>query len=344
MSTSEGTPSSEDSMETNNPRVSVLMAVYNGARYVGKALAGILNQEFGDFELLILDDGSTDQTPEILDSLMDPRVRIVRQERVGLTRSLNRGLSLANGEYIARQDADDISRDDRLGKQVAYLDSHPDVVLVGTGVTVITEDDRVLRDYIYPSEHEFLAAELGRLVSPLPHSTIMFRRKEMLDCGGYRDIFSKAQDYDLYLRLSEKHRVASIPESLCRLRHSMKSVTFDDGEGQQFQYAVLALITSVMRRERGIDPLDTPTRQRFLEKFQAWYASSSYPRRFRSRELRRQARLTWSQGCATEAVRCLVAAIIADRAWLAKRLGINSAGSEASDATRWVRNLWNNAS
>jgi hypothetical protein len=172
----------------------------------------------------------------------------------------------------------------------------------------------------------------------------MFRRKEVLNCGGYRDIFSKAQDYDLYLRLVEKQRVASIREPLCRLRHSMSSMTFDDGEGQQFQYAVLALIASVMRRERGIDPLDTPARPEFLAKFQAWYASSYYPRRFRSRELRRQARLVWSQGCATEAFRCLVSAMIADRSWITERLSVRRIGSEASDAMRWVRNLQNKAS
>lgn len=326
------------------PLVSVLMSVYNGARYVHDAVSSILNQEHEDFELLVIDDGSVDETPDILAAFSDPRIRVFTEGNRGLTRSLNNGLRLAKGEYVARLDADDISRVDRLEKQVAYLDGHPEVALVGTGVTVVTEDDRVLRDYIYPSEHNLLAAELGRLVSPLPHSTIMFRRKEVLDCGGYRDIFSKAQDYDLYLRLVEKHRVASIQEPLCRLRHSMRSMTFEDGEGQQFQYAVLALITSVIRREQGIDPLDTPARPEFLEKFQAWYASSSYPRRFRSRELRRQARLVWSQGCAMEAFRCLVSAMIADRSWITERLGMRRIGSEASDAMRWVRNLRNKAS
>ncbi len=322
---------------TINPKISVLMAVYNGERYLEEALTSVLNQTFGDFEFLIVDDGSTDQTPRILVSLADTRVRVVRHDRVGLTRSLNQGLSLARGEYVARQDADDLSLADRLKKQVAYLDSHSEVVLVGSGMTLITENRHPLRDYMYPSEHDLLTAELERLVSPLPHSTIMFRRTPILNSGGYREIFEKAQDYDLYLRVIENHRIASIPESLCCLRHSLNSVTFEDGEGQQFQYAVLALITSVVRRERGIDPLNLPGQREFLARFQAWYASSRYPRIFRSRQFRRQTRIALSKGQFTEAIQCLIAATLAEPAWLINRWGIRQAGAETFDAVRWAQ-------
>lgn len=324
-------------MATHSPRVSVLMAVRNGARYIEEAMSSILNQEFSDFEFLIVDDGSTDQTPTILASIRDPRLRVIRHESLGLTRSLIHGLTLTKGEYVARQDADDISHTERLAKQVAYLDSHPDVVLVGSGVTVISDNNQILRDYLYPVQHDLLVAELMVLVSPLPHTTIMFRKTPVLDCGGYRDIFSKAQDYDLYLRLIEKYRISSVQEALCCLRYSTDSFTFEDGEGLQFQYAVLAFIASIVRRNIGIDPLDLPDRQEFLARFQAWYKTSSYPQKFFSRLRRRQARLAWANGCRTKAVRRFVASLQADPAWLPQRLGMRMTSTITAEASGWIQ-------
>lgn len=321
------------------PKISVLLAVYNAERYLDSAILGILNQKFEDFEFLILDDGSTDRTSAILASIKDSRVRVFRHERMGLTRSLNKGLLFARGEYVARQDADDVSREDRLKKQLKFLEIQPEIVLVGSGVTVISEDNDILGDYLYPADHSYLVNQLDRLVSPLPHTTIMFRRATVMDCGGYRESFVKAQDYDLYLRLIENHKIASIPEPLCQIRHSMKSVTSDDSWGQQFQYAVLAYVSSLLRREGEKDPLDLPTRDKFLEKFNTWYCSSSFPKIFRSRQLRRETRLAWSKGRPEKAIFYLVSAILMDRNWLAQQLGYRSAKMESEEAKLWVRDL-----
>ncbi len=313
------------------------MASHNGERFLKEALDSIGSQEFEDFELMVLDDGSTDRTAEILPSSKDARLRVLPQSRAGLTRSLIRGLSAARGEYVARQDADDLSLPQRLKKQAAFLDAHPEVALVGSGVTAIAASGQILRDYIYPSEHERLVAELERLLTPLPHTTIFFRRRAVLECGGYRALFEKAKDYDLHLRLVEKHRLASIPEPLCRLRHSMDSFTFAAGEGEQFQFAMLAWISALVRRETGNDPLESPGREQFLGQFKAWYASSSCPRVFRSRQLRRQARLSWSEGRFLESLKVLLAAIQADPRWAAGRFGLLRNGGAAEEATAWAR-------
>src|SRR5271170_1107899 len=121
------------------PRVSLVLAVYNGERHLPQSLESVLGQTFRDFELIVVDDGSTDRTPEILDGVarVDPRVVVVRQENRGLTASLIRGIGMARGTYVARQDADDVSKPERLGRQVAHLDAHPSIAALGTSADVI---------------------------------------------------------------------------------------------------------------------------------------------------------------------------------------------------------------
>src|SRR4029079_12299348 len=127
-----------------SPRVTVLMSVYNGERFIEATVRSVLGQTFSEFEFLIVNDGSTDRTRELVASYNDPRVRLVDNNgNIGQTRSLNRGLRMAAGELIARQDSDDVSEPERLRKQVNFMDSHPEVALLGTWYTKI--DERGLR-------------------------------------------------------------------------------------------------------------------------------------------------------------------------------------------------------
>ncbi|MFZ5862176.1 MAG: glycosyltransferase family 2 protein [Nitrospirota bacterium] len=304
------------------PMVSVLMAVRNGLPFVRDAVASILDQSFRDFEFLIIDDGSTDGTSAFLGAIGDSRVRLIRQEWGGLTRSLIRGLAEARGEYVARQDADDVSRPDRLGKQVVFLEANPDVLLVGSGGRLVSERGDVLRSYHYPTRHKQLVEDLERLTSPLPHTTIMFRRAEILACGGYRAVFRKAQDYDLYLRVAERGRLASLPEPLCDLRCSMTSVTSAESDGEQFFYAVLALLCYRARRAGKRDPIDRAADGDGLRGIRAWYESSRYPKVFRSRQLRRRARLAWSEGSYAEAAGCIIQSVGSDPGWVLNRCSL----------------------
>src|ERR1051325_6328838 len=175
------------------------MAVYNGEKYLREAVDSILGQTFGDFEFIIVDDGSTDRTREILDSYGDERIRVVRNpSNLGLISSLNRGVEHCRGEYVARMDCDDRSLPERLSKQVAFMDSHADVAAGGTWVTHMDAEGRV----IGPT-HTPVGARMARdfwRPPPLIHPTAIMRRAHIERLRYDADAL-KAEDYDLWLRL-----------------------------------------------------------------------------------------------------------------------------------------------
>lgn len=207
------------------PRVSVVMAVYNGALYLREAVESILNQTFNDFEFIVIDDGSTDNTSAILDSLNDPRMVLLRnQQNEGLPASLNRGLQVAKGEYFARQDADDVSMVDRFTNQVAYLDSHPKVGLLGCWAKIIGEAGKTIRISKKPQSNEEIQNRLHRS-SGLVHGSVMFRRTYLEQAGFYRSIFRRAQDRDLWLRMAKVCEIHNLPETLYKWRFNPDAYT-----------------------------------------------------------------------------------------------------------------------
>ena len=139
------------SAPASEPVISVVLPVYNCADYVAEAVQSILDQTFSNFEFLIIDDGSTDATSNVLQGFRDPRIRSITQENHGLAFTLNRGLELSRGRYVARQDADDISLPDRLGKQVAFLEAHPACALVGTWADIWRDREPSGRSHHHPS-------------------------------------------------------------------------------------------------------------------------------------------------------------------------------------------------
>ena len=184
------------------PAISVLMSVYNGERFLAEAVESILGQSHTDFEFLIVDDGSTDRTPEILRSFDDPRIRlIVNPRNLGLTRSLNIGLAAARGRFIARMDADDIAAADRFERQFAFLCDHPKVVLVGSGHARL-DDDPATRLWatrpLRPIEFRWLSF----FWSPILHPSAMFRAELIRRAGlRYDEDMATSQDYDLWTRM-----------------------------------------------------------------------------------------------------------------------------------------------
>jgi len=197
-----------------NPRVSVLMSVYNGERYLREAVESILDQTFADFEFIIVDDGSTDNTWQILQSYAasEPRIVLVQNEtNVGVPGSLNRGLGLARGQYIARMDADDVSLPERLAKQVAFLDEHDEVGVVGCAIHVIDADGSPTRVKRYPTMHGPLMWALCFSTS-LAHPTAVFRKAVVERVGGYDNALVANQDRDLWQRLSSVTHFANLPD------------------------------------------------------------------------------------------------------------------------------------
>jgi hypothetical protein len=216
---------------TAQPPVTVLMAVFNGEQYIAAAVRSILAQSYEDFELLIVDDGSTDRSAAIVRGIKDPRIRVLPSERnVGLAASLNRGISEARGEFIARLDADDISSPHRLESQVTFMRANPDVALVGSWYTDITADGSRGAQHQLPTEHLDIRWHLC-LYDPFVHSAVLWRRRTVAELiGGYDERLEYSMDYDLWRRIAARCRVANIPEYLVQLRaqDASMSATFGD--------------------------------------------------------------------------------------------------------------------
>ena len=195
------------------PRVSVLMAVHDGAPWVKDAVASVLAQTLADLELIVLDDGSTDATPALLSGVADQRLRVERRPRGGLTRSLNAALGLARAPIVARLDADDVALPERLERQVAFLDAHPDVGVLGSAAREVDAEGREVRVVRPPSDDAALRRALIRS-NPMVHSTVAMRRHAVEAVGGYDERFAVAQDYDLWMRLAGVTRLANLAEPL----------------------------------------------------------------------------------------------------------------------------------
>ena len=201
------------------PRVSVLMTMFNASAYLRPAIESLLTQSFADFELMIVDDGSTDESAAIVESYADPRICFVRNStNRGQTPCLNQGLEAARGEFVARQDADDLSHPDRLLTQVSFLDAHPQIALLGANARQIDEVGRPLGVTDLPRNTN--AIRWANLFdNSFLHSAVMFRRKTIRDeFGGYDETFACSQDYALWSRVARKHEVANLPDSLISLR------------------------------------------------------------------------------------------------------------------------------
>ena len=206
-------------------KITVLMSVYNGEKYLHQAIGGILSQTFKDFELLIINDGSTDKTGEILQSYHDPRTKIINnKENIGLTKSLNKGLRLARGEYIARQDADDVSHPQRLEQQAAYFKAHSDIALLGTWGKVINQNGETIRE-VCLSNNPFLLKWRLLFTNQIIHSSVMFNKKKICALGGYDPHLTYSQDYDLWLRIMDRYKIALLPQILTYRREHFSDIS-----------------------------------------------------------------------------------------------------------------------
>lgn len=217
----------------SKPLVTVLMPVYNAQEYVGEAIQSVLCQTFQDFELLIVDDGCTDGSGEIIQTFNDPRIRIITNEQnVGLIASLNRGLKEINTSYIARADADDICLPTRLEEQVAYLESHQKVGLCGTWFNNF-QDDKVTSGARYAEDDKII--KLRHLYQiHVSHGTAMFRTETLKNHGFLFDsAFSHAEDYELFDRIGTVTRIANLQKVLYLVREHDKSVSKVYSEIQQ---------------------------------------------------------------------------------------------------------------
>lgn len=206
-------------MNNSKPKISVILPVYNGQDYLPEAINSVLIQSASDFELIIIDDGSTDGSAAIIKKLDDPRIRFFQQSNKGLAVTLNMAISLSRGKYIARQDQDDISLQSRFEKQVAFLDSNPDVGMVGTAAEIWVDNDRTYRLHKHPADDGLLKLNL-LFNNYFVHSSVMIKQSVLEELGGYSEDKSRQppEDYELWSRVMRKYKLANLPDVLMAYR------------------------------------------------------------------------------------------------------------------------------
>jgi glycosyltransferase involved in cell wall biosynthesis len=211
--------------------ISVVLPVRDGERWLREALDSVLAQTYRDLELVVVDDGSRDRTPEILGGVDDERLRVVRQDAAGLVAALNRGTAEAGGDVIARMDADDVSLPARLERQAALLRADERVGVVGCGVETIDEAGNPQSSWLLPADDAALRRRL-LLRNPFAHGSVVIRREALERAGGYRSDYGANEDYDLWRRIAQGWRLAAVPEVLYRYREHGAAVTKVDRGGR----------------------------------------------------------------------------------------------------------------
>jgi glycosyltransferase involved in cell wall biosynthesis len=233
---------------TGAPRVSVLIGCWNNADTLGRAIDSILSQTLEDLELIVVDDGSTDRTPDLVEAISDARLRYLPLDHMGISRSLNRGLRAARAPIVAVQDADDWSLRERLERELALLDARPEVAVVGGRMREVGPDGEELRP-----RTKFAAGEVNRALlhfNPIPNSCAAFRREPALELGGYDPRYRYSMDHDLWLRLTDDHVAFTLDEVLAVRRMSGSNVAAREERAQIRE--TLAARAATLRRRRTL--------------------------------------------------------------------------------------------
>lgn len=238
-------------------KVSVILPVYNAAPFLKEAIDSIVNQIYTDWELIIINDGSTDSSEEIILDYTDTRFRYYKNDaNIGLIATLNKAIALSSGEYIARMDADDISLPDRFTKQVQFLDRNREYAICGTFARIIDIKGNVTGKIVHVTDNDYLKINLLFSV-PFIHPDIMIR-KNMLDEDRIFDKeYLHAEDYDLWARIARKHKIANIPQFLFKYRWHGSNVSITNSEKQE------TVKDEIIKRELNILGLN-PDEEEFL--------------------------------------------------------------------------------
>lgn len=211
---------------SHSPQISVIMPVYNVGPYIKQAVDSVLEQTCGDFELIAINDGSTDNSPAILQRYAekDKRLKVVNQENQGLVATLNRGIALARGKYIARMDPDDVCFPRRFEQQIAILDSKPSVVLVAGGFEVIDQDSEFLYREVLPTHSEDIKRSM-LLRNPIAHGSVMFRKETFDKIGQYSNSCGPMEDFYLWTEMAQLGDIEAVEASVYRWRVNSQGIT-----------------------------------------------------------------------------------------------------------------------
>lgn len=244
-----------------NPLVSIIMPVFNCGLFLNESIRSILAQTYTDFELIIINDGSTDNSQEIIDLYKDNRIVCVFQENAGVAAACQKGLFMAKGKYLMRHDADDTCLPEKLARQVKFLEKYDEIALVGTQIAFMTHRGKVAyecrqpkNDYFWGQPYRSVSIEDFSPYSPITHATILARTEVLRQLGGYRREFLTSEDTDLWLRLLDDHRAAVLNVCDYFVRLNPTSATSKYKKTTNF-YRNLAVQFAHDRRNTGTDPL-----------------------------------------------------------------------------------------
>lgn len=211
----------------NTPLITVLMPAYNAEKYIGEAITSVLNQTFHDFELLIINDGSTDTTVQVINSFTDPRIRLINQTNQGIAAALNIGLLNAKADLIARFDADDICMPERLMVQYDFLSDHPDYIIVGSDADFIDMNGNFVYTRSLPAHTNEEIQELTLDQCPLIHSAVLFRKEPIMHAGGYNTNAYGFEDLLLWSKIIKQGKVCNLLQKLLQVRLNPGSISID---------------------------------------------------------------------------------------------------------------------
>lgn len=208
----------------NMPKISVIMPVYNGGKYLKAAVQSVLDQTYKDFEFIILDDGSLDNSLSIVENFSDERIKFVKLNHRGIVTALNKGLEISKSEYIVRVDADDLSLPDRFEKLLNYMEENKQIAVCGSWAISIDDEGKVIGEMKYPPMQYKDIKKYSLLHNPFIHPSVIFRKEVVLGVGGYRN-FKHNEDYELWTRVLSKNSGHNVPEFLLKYRIHSDQIT-----------------------------------------------------------------------------------------------------------------------
>jgi glycosyltransferase involved in cell wall biosynthesis len=249
--------SSSDYDSSKAPSVSFIMATFNSAKFVEEAIKSVLNQSFSNFELIVVDNQSTDKTQEILAQFAvgEPRIRVIHMNPPGKIAAARKvGLDLALGDWVSMIDSDDVIEPEKTYRQLEYINNNKQIVYLGCNALFIDETGKVIGKYSYPENSRSLVRNLNRVKAFPPHSSCFFNRKVALNSGGYNTRMLAAEDLDFQLRMSKAGELGCLPQYLVSIRKHSNNLSAAKNAINDHKYIFLAEVSSRVAASGKIDP------------------------------------------------------------------------------------------
>jgi len=228
----------------SGPKVSIIIPTYNQSQYLEEAIESVLNQTYKNIEIIIVDDGSTDNTSEVVKSF-DNKIIYIQQKNKGASGARNTGIKKANGQYIAFLDADDMWLKNKLEKQIEFIQNNPEIGLLGTGCYQMIDMSKMIHKKIFPAKNEILQKDLIKY-NPFIQSSVMIKKDVFNHIDLYDEKFKESEDYDLWLRIAQKYKVANLEQSLVTKKYYAKGLS-KDKDNKQLYFALKAKKNSINR-------------------------------------------------------------------------------------------------